>query len=111
MKKRNMGLVYVWICLTMAIILGVIANIRLDIIDTKKDCYITERTEKIEFGRYSLPRDFELSAEILCEDGLDIEKYKYLEKQTIFNCLDLIDGHCSGENKICMVRYEEEICK
>lgn len=64
----------------------------------KKTRIITER-----YTEYRYPTDFPLNAKITCEDGYKVERYQWLNHQTIYGCLEIINGKCSGEGKICLI--------
>jgi len=49
-------------------------------------------------------KSIDYNSEVICEEGNVVEKYTGARVQNIYSCLKLIDGKCSGDGKICLIK-------
>ena len=97
--KRNFIILLLMIILVLAFfIVGVMP---------KRVCHIETRTEVIELGHYETinadkkeSRSYDIKPEFLCENGVSIDD---------LDNINII--WFTGRDKICVVKYKEEICE
>jgi hypothetical protein len=65
----------------------------------------TLKIENIGGGTYAYP----YNTQILCEEGVDVIGYTALNNKVIYGCLTLINGHCSGEGKSCIIKQKIKV--
>jgi hypothetical protein len=53
--------------------------------------------------------EYPYDATVFCEDGVDIERYEYIDKIILYGCLRHINNRCAGHGKLCYVKYKEEV--
>ena len=56
-------------------------------------------------------KEFPYDSEVICEEGILLEKYKGLNKKIVYGCIGLENGRCKGYGKICLVKTRERIRK
>lgn len=101
MNKTNILLIII------GIMIGIMA-IYIILFVPRRICTFEESTEKWIVDSV---RDFPLDSEIMCEDGVEIEKYLSLNEKTIYDCLSLVNNKCSGFGKTCLIKTKKKICE
>lgn len=73
-------------------------------------CHTEEKT--IKYTSEEDTRKYSYDTQIVCEEGIFIGEYKFLNEKIIFSCMSLnATGDCAGRGKICMITTKEEICE
>jgi len=56
-------------------------------------------------------KEYPISSNILCEEGVSVQRLTGLKKIIIYGCLNLNNNVCSGEGKICLIKTTERVRK
>jgi len=107
-NNYNMKFIYIIIIILLCIVIIISWNIYSKM--PKKECHIEYSTEKKIIDRRDI-LTFPYETEILCEDGVYIGEWENLNSKSIFGCMDLVNGECSGYNKVCLIKKKKEICE
>ena len=107
-KKRNTCCIALTILVLILLVISVISVLSILELENKmKDmpkrvCTTTWKTEVIDVECGMISKEMPCSTEIMCEEGVFVEKYCSIDKIVIYGCL--------GEEGICIIRTPIEEC-
>jgi len=103
-QKNSLSILLIWlVTLSIIVVFNFLnnfekCNLENDYVELK----ILKKTDL-----FQLPTD----TPIICQDGVNIIEYPYSKQKTIYACLNLVEGKCSGEGKTCLIQHKKKVCE